>query len=482
MQAARTLRAGIYARISKDDDHQQVGVNRQEQDGRRDLEERGIELHRPYVDNDLSASGDVERPDYLNLVDDLRNGAINAVWAWDIDRLQRGLREFNDFVEVCQDVKARVIWPDGEADFRTGRGIDELERRALDARTELRKIKRRTARGVASVRDGGHWRGGPAPYGYSCITNPDGPVNATGAPRALLEVEPAEAEVLREAARRALVGESLGSICTDLNGRGVPSKGGGHWSPTVLGRVLASAAISGRIEHRDPEDGQLKIVGEATWEPIIPPAASDTLRRMRAGRATRTQRRSHLLAGLAVCGRCGAPLMTGTRRGRQILSCRLRFNKHDHGCGGVTIAEQPVEDIVVDEVVTRIDSGGLTAVLHAGEAEEISAARRELEQVQDELQEVTRAWYARELGPEEYDGARQGLRQRRNRLQAVVDTAQRSQSLPQLPSPLEGAWDTLSLPQQRATLKAVLAAVTIMPAARLGRTFDPDRVRLSWRE
>ena len=47
------------------------------------------------------------------------------------------------------------------------------------------------------------------------------------------EIEPAEAEAIKEAASRVLRGESLRSIAFDFNDRGVHAVGGGNSSPTA---------------------------------------------------------------------------------------------------------------------------------------------------------------------------------------------------------------------------------------------------------
>ena len=61
---------------------------------------------------------------------------------------------------------------------------------------------------------------------------------------------PRRGRVIRECAARALAGESLRSICTDLNERGIATAKGKQWSPQTLRRILLSARISGQREHQ----------------------------------------------------------------------------------------------------------------------------------------------------------------------------------------------------------------------------------------
>jgi hypothetical protein len=68
-------------------------------------------------------------------------------------------------------------------------------------------------------------------------------------------------------ARRTLAGESLASLCRELNERGIPTAaGGGRWNPTTLRRILIGPHLAG-----------LRVYGEqlypAAWPAIL---AEDT--------------------------------------------------------------------------------------------------------------------------------------------------------------------------------------------------------------
>jgi site-specific DNA recombinase len=76
-------RAAIYVRISDDREGLAVGVKRQEADCRALVEERlGWEVADVYDDNDLSATNRRKpRPDYRRMLDDLREGRLDALVA-----------------------------------------------------------------------------------------------------------------------------------------------------------------------------------------------------------------------------------------------------------------------------------------------------------------------------------------------------------------------------------------------------------------
>jgi hypothetical protein len=73
------------------------------------------------------------------------------------------------------------------------------------------------------------------------------------------ELEPAEQELIEEAATRVLRGESLRSIAMDWNKRGVKTVGGGTWQGSMIRRVLMSPRIAGlkRASRRDRRRGHV---------------------------------------------------------------------------------------------------------------------------------------------------------------------------------------------------------------------------------
>jgi hypothetical protein len=89
----------------------------------------------------------------------------------------------------------------------------------------------------------------------------------------------AEAAVVRECVTRVLAGETLTSVCNDLNSRAIVTAAGGPWRTQTLKLTLTSARISGRGD----------ILADHAWPPIITADASDQLRAL----LTRPERRTN---------------------------------------------------------------------------------------------------------------------------------------------------------------------------------------------
>jgi site-specific DNA recombinase len=92
--------AAAYAHISEDRDGTGLGVARQEKDCRALAQRRGWHVVNVYVDNDISAYSGKPRPQYRQMLDDIKSGLIRAVVVWHLDRLHRQPRELEEFIDI----------------------------------------------------------------------------------------------------------------------------------------------------------------------------------------------------------------------------------------------------------------------------------------------------------------------------------------------------------------------------------------------
>src|SRR5262249_12496517 len=204
------------------------------------------------------------------------------------DRLNRGLSDYVRLYTACEQARITVAWLGGEANFATGTGIFEMELRASFAREELRKIRSRISRKHLELAERGMNAGGGRPVG--CEDD-------------RVTIRTHEADLVREAARRVLAGETLRGICRDWTARNVATVSGKPWSMQVMRRMLCSARISGRRERRTAPDGRVRDIGVITaaaiWPAIITPDESDALRSLLGNPARRMKRRpaAYLLTG-----------------------------------------------------------------------------------------------------------------------------------------------------------------------------------------
>jgi hypothetical protein len=403
------------------------------------------------------------------MLDDLADGYIDAVVVWHLDRLVRQPRELEDFIDLCARAQVRHIESvSGDIDLLSHDG--QLMARILGAvaRKESDDKSRRIIRKHQEIaHDGGLAGGGSRPFGYRDDRR---------------TIEPSEAAAVREAVARVRAGDSLRAIASDWNARGIATVTGRRWSTTVLRRVLMSSRIAGQRSYRG------EVVAPGRWEPIIAPEESAAVRAI-LGDPTRftrrTVRRYLLSGGLLRCGHCNAVLVArprtdGTRR--YVCATGPNFT----GCGRIAILAEPLEHLIAEAVIHRLDTPELAVAMN-GRAADLAPSTVDHEAVardQAQLEELAQAYGDRQVTLAEYLVARKPIEARLDAAKARLNRANRTVAVRDYvgrSDALRAAWSGLPLTRQRAVVAAVLDRAIVGPGTR-GRTrFDPDRVEPVWR-
>jgi site-specific DNA recombinase len=452
------MRAAIYTRISSDSGAA-LGVARQEQDCRRLATHRGWTIIGVYIDNDISASGSKPRPAYRRLLDDLRGGLVEAVVVWDLDRLHRRPVELEEFLDLADHYKVALASVGGEVDLATPQGRMIARIKGAVARQEVEQISRRLRRKQLELAQAGRVsNGGIRPFGYS---------------HDRMKVLPEEAEIVREAARRVLTGESLGGIAADLTARGVATVRGGPWTRTSLRDLLLRPRIAGLRQY------QGAVIGPAAWPAILD---RDTYEGLRVALTHPNRRpqgltnvRKYLLSGIASCGVCGSPL----RIHHGGPSAPLTYSCQQRGCGKVRRSLHHLDEFVTNLIIERLAAADIKPTSETADGQlgqQITAVEARLEQVAIEFADDP------DITADQVRTMTRHLRSTLDKLQARQADRMRSTVLAELGgADLAATWASLSLSRRRAIISVLAESVIVLPTTRRGRGFDPSRIDIRWR-
>lgn len=464
------MRTGIYVRISDDKEGRGLGVARQEADCRQTIiDPNGWAVTEVYVDNDRSAYSGKPRPGYRRLLEDAEAGHLDAIVAWHSDRLHRSpaeLEEFIDLVErrglVVQTARA------GRVDLATPSGRLFARQLGAFARYESEhKSDRQRAKHRQIAMAGGSSGGGTRPFGFD-----DDRVT----------IRDDEAAVVRDVADRVLAGESLRSVCADLNDRGTVTPTGGEWQPGVLRRMLMSARLSGQREYRG------EIVAAAVWPAIISPEQTAALNRLLTDPSRRTGRaaRTYLLKGLLRCTDCDSVLVARPRGdGARCYVCAsgqrdARFT----GCGKRRVLAEPIELFVAEALFARLDSPALRDALTAAAAPADDTAQRRADNTLLRLDELAAAYADGKITMREWLTAREpleGALERARRDLAAATGAGAAGVYAGRSGVLRDAWDGFDADRQQTVAASVVDRVNVGPGRRGYNRFDPGRFEIVWR-
>ena len=164
--------SAVYLRISKDKglgtEDEGLAVDRQRKDIHKLLKAKGWEIGKEYLDNDVSASGKVPRPEYERMLADFEAGEIDAITAWKLDRLWRVPKELEHIIDLVEKTSLTVATVDSDIDLNTSQGRVMARVLTAFAQDELDKRSARQKAKFAQDREAGkdHWRG-RRPFGLT---------------------------------------------------------------------------------------------------------------------------------------------------------------------------------------------------------------------------------------------------------------------------------------------------------------------------
>ena len=345
----RCYKAGIYARLSSDQDSK---TSRQA--SKSESIEVQIEIARKFVEDwnsrytdrievagcytDLGKTGtNFNRDAFMRLMQDVRMGDINCVIVKDLSRFGRNYLEAGNYIEkIFPFLGVRFIavadgYDTGEDGNDTKQMVSEIKNLVNDMYAKDFSVKARTS--LAQRRQEGSYVGGPPPYGYRSKWE--------GKLRRLVPDENT-AEIVRHIYQKFIETESYTAVADGLNRRRInppmvyrrtgevyclpemPYKG---WDKSAVERIVKSRTYTGElvqgktsITARDEKNRICKpenewVVTENTHEPLIEKEIYEQANAVQRKLRERTMNQKHPTKGCPIeenifdkvlfCGVCG---------------------------------------------------------------------------------------------------------------------------------------------------------------------------------
>jgi site-specific DNA recombinase len=449
------MRAAVYVRQSLDRTGESLAVTRQEAECRELAERNGWDVARIYCDNDKSATNG-NRPQWTQLLADLKDGQYDVLVCWHTDRLYRRLRDLVDLVEIAESRALRIASvkaADIDLSTPAGRMLAGMLGHAARYEVEQKGARQVAANRAAAARGVVRWT--RRPFGYELKAGK------------IVKV-PAEAREIRKAAERVLGGATVASVVGDLNRRDVATSTGGRWNVTGLRRVLINPRTAGRAVSKGED------YGKGEWPAILDADTADRLTALfddpRRRSAPPSLNVKYLMSGLAVCGRCGqACYAQPTVDGPLVYRCKTTH---------LARRADLVDEVVVAAVIGR---------LARPDAIDLFSPDVDLDALRSQVVELRerRDGLAAMLADGLLSAA--AVRDQAAKLTDAISTIER-QMTAATPGPLTtllgaddvaAVWAGLTLIAKRAVI-GVLMTVTILPVGK-GQRFDPEQVQIDWR-
>ncbi|MEG0408546.1 MAG: recombinase family protein [Bacilli bacterium] len=156
----------IYTRVSTTDQARE-GHSLEEQEKRLKAmcEANGYTIYKVYTDAGISGKSTENRPDYQQMIKDMKKHKFNLIVAFKMDRLSRSIMDFEEFFNEIKEYDCGVEFLCEKIDTSGAAGMMFARILGIFAQFERELIQERTIVGVESAVNKGHF-GGKAPLGY----------------------------------------------------------------------------------------------------------------------------------------------------------------------------------------------------------------------------------------------------------------------------------------------------------------------------
>ena len=371
----------IYARQSVDradsiSIEQQIDMCRYETKGRD---------FRTYTDKGFSGK-DTNRPQFTQMMNDIRSGCIRTVIVYKLDRISRSILDFSNMLEIFRKYNVQFISATEKFDTSSPIGSAMLNICVVFAQLERETIQKRVADAYYSRSGKSFYMGGPVPYGFRKIPTVIGGIHTS-----MYEAVPEEAEAVR------LIYEmysqpdtSYGDIARRLNELGI-KKRNGNWARQRIRDILTNpvyvkadsdvydffisngAEVAASAAEFNGENGCYSYKGRAVKRKNLSSVKGDRIvpaphrgiinseiwikcRRkcMRQRQSASSQKaKNSWLCGKIRCGECGYALIVRHSGSSRYLFCSRRLASKDCKGAGTLYADE-IEQLVYAEIKKKL--------------------------------------------------------------------------------------------------------------------------------
>jgi len=320
------MKLGIYCRISRAKDGNDLSINDQKEKGIKKAKELGLQ-YELYIDEGISGTSSKieDRPEFERLIADVSNGTLVGVFAFDQSRFERNPQVryvINEIfkkkeIQYYTEIDGLVDLYDPQAEF-----FGDLVSVINKYQVTLTKIKVKSALRSRVASGKAH---SILPYGYTKDDNQQ------------LVIDNSEAEIIKEIYNLSLSGMGTRSIAAHLNEMGVQTR----YNKINIGTISTKNKYTGKITVTEKKDVKWEgntirniiintlykgerlysgekykvpaIINSAKWEKV-----NQNLVNNRNNTGKKVEHK-YLLKGLLRCGVCGRNMYG-----------RTRVNKHDN--------------------------------------------------------------------------------------------------------------------------------------------------------
>jgi site-specific DNA recombinase len=461
----RIIRAAAYQRISLDKAGDEHGVANQLADQERTAQARGFTITLAECDNDISALTGKHRPGYERIMAAARRGEVDIILVFQTSRFWRNRRERAEGIEVLRKAGVSIVATKGPSlDMSTAYGramaglLGEFDTMESEVKSERQQLANREDAIAGKAR-----KATPRPFGWQADR---------------ITADPAEKAGVEDACRALLAGGTVSGVTREWTSRGLrphqapfgplPQRA---WSRSSIITILRNPRIAGIATYKGAEVGHGRwepLVSEQTWRAVVR-LLGDEARKPPSGVRT-------MLGGLALC-RCGNHITSSVNHlGVSVYRCNQQ-TRDDRPGPHVAVRRAAVDEAIGRLVVGRLSMADAADLVAPKAKADTTALRDEAQTIRAKLARLGELFVAGTIDEADLIGGRQKGNIRLAEIEAELAEVGRESVLAPLVAAqnVATAWEALGDDRRRAVVDALMV-VTLHPAGRGARVFDPDKV------
>ena len=156
---------GLYPRVSTEDQVREgFSLNEQEESMKRLCDYKHYTIYKVYREEGVSAKS-MDRPKFQEMLKDMKDGKINYIVAYKLDRITRSVRDLEELISVLEQYNCFLLCDRDDVNTSTANGRFFVRMLTVLSQLEIEIVSERTKFGLNGAIKSGHIPG-QRPFGY----------------------------------------------------------------------------------------------------------------------------------------------------------------------------------------------------------------------------------------------------------------------------------------------------------------------------
>ena len=287
--------AAVYIRVSTEDQAREgFSLGEQKEKLLQLCAFKGYKVFKVYEDAGISAKDMEHRPAFQEMLRDMKDGKINYIVAYKLDRVTRSVRDLEELISQLEKYNCYLVCDRDDVNTSTANGRFFVRMLTVLSQLEIEIVSERTKFGLNGAIKSSHLPG-PAPLGYKKDGNKKTIVDETTKP------------VIERIFKLYLEGKSFQQISNIFNKEKLlnPKK----WKDTTIQKIIDNKIYMGDYEQYKriaKKENKEPVIYMNVVEPIITRAMWEECQTQKlANQRTYTRTRTYLFFQKLVCPKCG---------------------------------------------------------------------------------------------------------------------------------------------------------------------------------